>query len=164
MTHPPHIQHRQHDPDEPVYSITDATESRSAEMHSRMVKYTISMSVRLACFIAAFFTSGPLQWVFLAGAIFLPWFAVVVANGGADRSKQVRSTSLLDAAPLTAIGQSPSDRTADREPTAEGGFAEGRTSTPAADPEGNPPDGESDTLEGELVEEDPRPSGEGQAQ
>ncbi|MET1033850.1 MAG: DUF3099 domain-containing protein, partial [Arthrobacter sp.] len=108
MSQPPNTQHGRHAPGEPVYNITDADTSRSVEQHSRMVKYTISMSVRMACFVAAFFSSGPLQWFFLAGAIFLPWVAVVIANGGSDQSRRVASTSLLDEAPRDALGAGPS--------------------------------------------------------
>ena len=89
---------------QPVHSITDADEARSAEQHSRIVKYTVSMSVRLACFIGAFFTSGWVQWTLLAGAVVLPYFAVIIANGGADRSKRVHSEALLDAPPRWALG------------------------------------------------------------
>jgi hypothetical protein len=92
-----------------VHSITDADEARSAEQHSRIVKYTVSMSVRLACFIGAFFTHGPLQWALLAGAVVLPYFAVIIANGGADRSKKVHSDALLDAPPRWALGAAPAD-------------------------------------------------------
>lgn len=69
--------------------ITDADQSRSADMHSRTVKYTISMSVRMACFITAFFVHGWIQIVMLVFAVVLPYFAVVVANAsGADLAKR----------------------------------------------------------------------------
>ncbi|MDQ0093485.1 DUF3099 domain-containing protein [Paeniglutamicibacter psychrophenolicus] len=84
----PHSNHHHHDQGPPVHRITEAQESHAAEQHSRVLKYTISMSVRLACFIAAFFVHGWLQWVFLAGAIVLPYIAVVIANGGADLTKR----------------------------------------------------------------------------
>ncbi|GAA1879098.1 hypothetical protein GCM10009715_27180 [Paeniglutamicibacter psychrophenolicus] len=84
----PHKNHHHHDQGPPVHRITEAQESHAAEQHSRVLKYTISMSVRLACFIAAFFVHGWLQWVFLAAAIVLPYIAVVIANGGADLTKR----------------------------------------------------------------------------
>ncbi|RAX49992.1 hypothetical protein DQ353_07515 [Arthrobacter sp. AQ5-05] len=84
----PHSNHHHHDQGPPVHRITEAQESHAAEQHSRVLKYTISMSVRLACFIAAFFVHGWLQWVFLAAAIVLPYIAVVIANGGADLTKR----------------------------------------------------------------------------
>ncbi len=84
----PHSNKNHRDPGPQVHRITEAQESHSVEQHSRVLKYTISMSVRLACFIAAFFVHGWLQWVFLAGAIVLPYIAVVIANGGADLTKR----------------------------------------------------------------------------
>lgn len=104
MTHPAHSDRHRGTHGQPVHSITDADEARSAEQHSRIVKYTVSMSVRLACFIGAFFTHGPLQWALLAGAVVLPYFAVIIANGGADRTKKVHSNALLDAPPRWALG------------------------------------------------------------
>ncbi len=83
----PHNNHH-HDQGLPIHRITEAQESHAVEQHSRVMKYTISMSVRLACFIAAFFVHGWLQWVFLAAAIVLPYIAVVIANGGADLTKR----------------------------------------------------------------------------
>ena len=84
----PHHSHHHHDQGQPVHRITEAQESHTVEQHSRVLKYTISMSVRLACFIAAFFVHGWLQWTFLAAAIVLPYVAVVIANGGADVTKR----------------------------------------------------------------------------
>ena len=84
----PHTNHHHHEQGPPVHRITEAQESHRVEQHSRVLKYTISMSVRLACFLAAFFVHGWLQWVFLAGAIVLPYIAVVIANGGADLTKR----------------------------------------------------------------------------
>ncbi|MBV1778596.1 DUF3099 domain-containing protein [Paeniglutamicibacter sp. ABSL32-1] len=84
----PNNTHHHHDQGQPVHRITEAQESHTVEQHSRVLKYTISMSVRLACFIAAFFVHGWLQWTFLAAAIVLPYVAVVIANGGADVTKR----------------------------------------------------------------------------
>lgn len=78
-----------HDSREPeVHRITEARESHTSERDSRVRKYTISMTVRMICFILAFFFDGWLRWVFIAGAVVLPYIAVVVANGGADLTKR----------------------------------------------------------------------------
>lgn len=45
-----------------------------------MRRYTIAMSVRMLCLVLGVFTEGILMWIFFAGAIFLPYFAVVLAN------------------------------------------------------------------------------------
>ncbi|WP_344879553.1 DUF3099 domain-containing protein [Zhihengliuella alba] len=65
-----------------MHTITDAEEAHSVDVHSRMFKYTLTMGIRVACFIAAFFfLDSWFVWVCLAGATFLPWVAVVIANG-----------------------------------------------------------------------------------
>ncbi len=53
-----------------------------------MRKYAITMTVRVVCFVLAFFTTDWLRWFFLIGAIFLPYIAVVIANGGADLTRR----------------------------------------------------------------------------
>jgi hypothetical protein len=42
------------------------------------------MMVRTGCFIAAVFLPNPFRWVALAGALLLPYFAVVMANAGRE--------------------------------------------------------------------------------
>lgn len=82
-------QHPNHGPkDQPVHRITEARESHTSERDLRIRKYTISMSVRMLCFILAFFFEGWLRWVLLAGAVILPYIAVVIANGGADLTRR----------------------------------------------------------------------------
>ncbi|SED21793.1 Protein of unknown function [Nocardioides exalbidus] len=66
--------------------ITTARSSAAEDMHSRQVRYGVSMSIRLVCFIAAVAVGpGPLRWVLVAAAVFLPLFAVVMANAGDQR-------------------------------------------------------------------------------
>ncbi|MEJ7705985.1 MAG: DUF3099 domain-containing protein [Nocardioidaceae bacterium] len=40
----------------------------------------MSMALRTACFVLAIVSSGALRWSFVAGAVFLPYIAVVLAN------------------------------------------------------------------------------------
>ncbi|MFM2352231.1 MAG: hypothetical protein RL096_712, partial [Actinomycetota bacterium] len=42
-----------------------------------MLRYTLAMSIRVACLILAMVVQGWLMWVFFAGAILLPYFAYV---------------------------------------------------------------------------------------
>ncbi|WP_422391834.1 DUF3099 domain-containing protein [Arthrobacter sp. N1] len=73
-------------------------------MRTRMIRYTVSMSIRLVCFILVFVVPyGWLSWVMIAGAVFLPYFAVVVANGGGDTSNIRHSDALIDRAPVREI-------------------------------------------------------------
>jgi hypothetical protein len=71
-------------------SITTLPPSPEEERRSRMIKYTIAMSIRVACIVALLFAQGWWLVVFAAGAIFLPYIAVVLANvSGPTRSTQV---------------------------------------------------------------------------
>ncbi|CAB4664597.1 MAG: DUF3099 domain-containing protein [Actinobacteria bacterium] len=80
-------------PDE-IHDITSAQISLSENLPGRQRRYFISMMVRTACFIAAVITPSPFRWFFLLGAVFLPYFAVVIANAG--REKISPGTSLID--------------------------------------------------------------------
>jgi Flp pilus assembly protein TadB len=71
-------------PDLPV-SITSARASRSSDIHKREMRYLLSMAIRTLCFVLAIVTSGPVRWVLVAGAIFLPYVAVVMANASERR-------------------------------------------------------------------------------
>jgi hypothetical protein len=60
--------------------ITDARMGTSEEMSDRIRKYTITMSIRAACFISMVFVEGIFRWVLFAGAVVLPLVAVIAAN------------------------------------------------------------------------------------
>jgi hypothetical protein len=45
-----------------------------------MKRYLIMMGIRVACFGLVFVTTGWLRWAAIAGAVAIPYFAVVVAN------------------------------------------------------------------------------------
>jgi hypothetical protein len=76
-------------------SVTSIEVSPEAERRGRMIKYTAAMSIRVVCIILAVMVQGWLMWVFFAGAIFLPYFAVVIANavGSTQTSGLARATS-----------------------------------------------------------------------
>ncbi len=50
-----------------------------------MLKYSIAMGIRLVCLILMLFAQGWWLFVFAAGAIALPYVAVVLANVGVPR-------------------------------------------------------------------------------
>lgn len=54
-----------------------------------MRKYLISMSLRVVCFLGAAVTSGWVRWTLVAAAVFLPLFAVVIANAVKPRALSV---------------------------------------------------------------------------
>ena len=67
-----------------AYLVTEARQSRSAEISQRERRYLVMMGVRVVCFVitvvmflnhAGWFTVIP-----AAGAIAIPYFAVVIAN------------------------------------------------------------------------------------
>ena len=66
-------------------NITSAQPGRSVDLHRRQVRYLISMGIRTVCFIAAVITTGPIRWIFVAGAVLLPYVAVVLANTATNR-------------------------------------------------------------------------------
>lgn len=73
-------------------SITSLPPSPEAERRARMIKYSVAMGIRMVCIVLMLFVHG--WWLLLcaAGAILLPYFAVVVANvhGGAPAGTVVR--------------------------------------------------------------------------
>lgn len=70
--------------EEDVYDITSAQKSLSSDQPGRQRRYFISMMVRTACFILTVILPSPFRWIALAGAVFLPYVAVVVANAGRE--------------------------------------------------------------------------------
>ena len=67
--------------DPEVHSITDAAAAHSEDMRERMIKYAVAMGIRMVCLILIFVVDGWFKLVAVAGAVFLPWIAVVIANG-----------------------------------------------------------------------------------
>lgn len=64
-----------------------------------MLKYVIMMGVRVACFVAMILVTpyGWYTWLFAAGAVFLPYIAVVVANVGQESRAAPAETVTLPA-------------------------------------------------------------------
>ncbi len=67
-----------------VFNVTAAQRPLSQEQIGRTRKYLISMAIRTGCVIAAIFVPGWPRWVLIAGAVVLPYVAVVIANAGRD--------------------------------------------------------------------------------
>jgi Flp pilus assembly protein TadB len=63
--------------------ITTASRPRSEDIRGRERRYIISMGIRTLCFVLAVVFMGHwVMWVFLIGAVFLPYVAVIMANAG----------------------------------------------------------------------------------
>lgn len=65
------------------------SQSPDEERKSRMLKYLLAMSIRVVCIVLAIFVDGWLMWLAFAGAIFLPYFAVVLANAQGAKPAQI---------------------------------------------------------------------------
>lgn len=65
-------------------SLTSLPVAPDLERRIRMRRYTLMMSIRTLCVIAAAFSSGWWILVFALGAVFLPYVAVLVANQKSD--------------------------------------------------------------------------------
>lgn len=77
--------HSEYDPVDPsVYRITAAPTSQTDDLGVRYRKYVISMVIRTACFLLFAFIDHWVRWIFVAGALFLPYIAVVLANAGRE--------------------------------------------------------------------------------
>ena len=64
------------------------------------MKYLIAMTIRVVCIVAVIFVEGWLMWLCFAGAIFLPYFAVVIANAQVSRAGSLDKVTVL-AKPIT---------------------------------------------------------------
>jgi hypothetical protein len=74
-----------------------------------MLKYTIAMSVRVVCIALCLVVPG--WWIAIpaAGAVFLPYFAVVIANNvrGRARSTVLRPGAVVPLAPEPPRAEAP---------------------------------------------------------
>lgn len=91
--------------DRPIaQSITTARPPLQEEQSVRMRKYLISMSLRVVCFLGAAVTTGWVRWSLVAAAVFLPIFAVVIANAVKPRALNV-ATNRPPASPSRHLGK-----------------------------------------------------------
>ena len=81
-----------------VHSISGVTAGLSTDQSARQRRYFISMMIRTACFILAVVLPNPYRWFAIAGAVLLPYIAVVVANAGREtiprESSQINTREL----------------------------------------------------------------------
>ena len=68
-------------------SLTNLPLSPDVERKHRMIKYSVAMSIRVVCLIVAVIVPGWWAAVPLVGAIFLPYFAVVIANVSVEQGR-----------------------------------------------------------------------------
>ncbi len=74
--------------------ITNAPRNHREDLNRRRRAYGISMGIRTLCFVGAIVVgNGWLRWALVAGALILPYFAVVMANTSSPR---IPGTELLE--------------------------------------------------------------------
>ena len=71
--------------------VSDAPLSLEEDQRRRMRAYLIQMAIRLVCIFLAIFVPGVLRWVFVAGAVVLPYTAVLFANAGRGFKRDVNA-------------------------------------------------------------------------
>jgi hypothetical protein len=71
-------------PAQESFSITSAPKSLKSDLAGRQRRYLISMIIRTLCFLLTVVLPSPFRWFALAGAMFLPYIAVVIANAGRE--------------------------------------------------------------------------------
>ena len=77
-------------------TISSARPGASVDTSQRVKRYAVTMAFRTACFLLAVTVAhGWLQWVLFAGAVFLPYLGVLIANQADE--KGLRRTVLDDA-------------------------------------------------------------------
>lgn len=93
--------------------ITTAAASRNADIAARQKRYLWSMSLRSACFVGAVVAAlADLNWlwpVLIAGAIVLPYIAVVLANAATTRTDAFQLRAGPGAHPELSAGPGPRD-------------------------------------------------------
>lgn len=72
---------------EPAERVTSARGSHSDDVGRRMRTYAISMGIRTLCVLLAILSfPNWWAWLFVPGAVVLPYVAVVLANVGGERA------------------------------------------------------------------------------
>ena len=110
-------------------SITSLPRSPDDDRRARMIKYSLTMGIRFVCVVLCVFARGWWLVVCAAGAIFLPYFAVVLANVSLSRPSVVRrpGTVVPLAPPPPASGSAQPER-----PESESAASEHPESDPPA--------------------------------
>ena len=70
-------------------NITSLPRSPDDDRRSRMIKYMITMGIRLVCFALCLVVHGWWLVVCIAGAVVLPYIAVVLANAADSNTRAV---------------------------------------------------------------------------
>ncbi|MGO3886369.1 MAG: DUF3099 domain-containing protein [Mycetocola sp.] len=120
-------------------SITSLPVSPSDDRRARMRTYSIMMAVRIVCLFALLFVRGWWMWLCVAGAVILPYIAVLLANAAASPAGSAVETpgGILRVPPSNAAG---SDGAGQENPS----DSERTNNADQQDPAGHSRDGETD--------------------
>ena len=83
-------------------SITTLPQSPEDERRRRMIRYTVTMGIRMVCIVLMLFAQGWWLLVCALGAILLPYFAVIAANVHGEQ----RTATVLRPGAITRVPQS----------------------------------------------------------
>ncbi|MDH6113497.1 hypothetical protein P3T36_001624 [Kitasatospora sp. MAP12-15] len=78
-----------------VFRITGARTSLTEDVRGRQRRYVISMLIRTVCLllaVALWSVQRYVAWGALVAAVLLPYFAVIIANAGRERTPGLPST------------------------------------------------------------------------
>ncbi|MEV8215550.1 DUF3099 domain-containing protein [Leifsonia sp. NPDC077715] len=68
-------------------AITSLPLSPDEERKHRMIRYSVAMGIRVVCVLVAVIVPGWWALAPIVAAVFLPYFAVVIANVSVERSQ-----------------------------------------------------------------------------
>jgi hypothetical protein len=90
-------------------SITSLPRSPEDDRRSRMLKYSITMGIRLVCIVLCLFVQGWWLLVCAIGAVVLPYIAVVFANAVKRPSTTavLRPGAIVPVTPQAGLGEDP---------------------------------------------------------
>jgi hypothetical protein len=108
-----------------VHIVTQAQRSRSDDINLRQRRYLLMMGIRAVCFvIAVVMFVNHLGWLVVipaVGAIFIPYFAVVLANGGREPNNTRGFMEYRPNLPVTRDPDGPSSENGHRAARPRGG-------------------------------------------
>src|SRR6266487_4740067 len=114
-----------------AHLVTEAQRSKSADISYRERRYLIMMAIRVVCFVVAVIVfaqgGGWLTAIPAVGAIAIPYFAVVFANGGREPSstKGFRAYEPNLPTPYRPAGGDAADRSVRDHGPADRGYDDG---------------------------------------
>ena len=80
-----------------VVTVTTARRSHTEDIALRERRYVAMQMVRVACVLVGAFVPAPMpvKLLIFSGAVFLPWFGVVMANAG-PTLERAKPTALVE--------------------------------------------------------------------